>query len=149
MKVLVAPFTLSVRTECPTNIRSFLPTNPEPVQILEHCIGELRFRPLWIQILISQNQDTTGIARSRIRRPESSGMAHMQQSRRRGSNAPPIPISILFHAASLPVLLSESQAARSARLRDSPGRGTVTTGATFFLHPDPVGNAYSYSSPIP
>ncbi len=69
----------------------------EPMEILEHRIGEIRPGALRIQVFVAQNESASGVARSNIRGPEGSRVAHMQQSGGRWCDAPPVPAKKFAH----------------------------------------------------
>jgi hypothetical protein len=50
-----APFTLAIRAERTTNIRSFAPFQSEPEEILDAGFAKFRTAALWIEIFDSQN----------------------------------------------------------------------------------------------
>jgi hypothetical protein len=117
---VIAALALRIRAECPTNIRPFVPTDAEPVEVIEHRIGEIRFGALRIQILIAQNQGSGGIARSDVRDPEGARVAEVQQAGWRGRDASAIPGRRFAHADSLSAWGKVRSPGQTSNLRQTP-----------------------------
>jgi hypothetical protein len=88
-QIELSPLALGVWRIRTAAIRTFIPLNPEPLQILEYCENVLRPAPLRIEILIPKNQGAARITRPFRRNQKSPRMAKVEQAgwRRRNPSA--------------------------------------------------------------
>ena len=89
--IRIHPFTLIIGTEMPAAIRTLLPVQAKPAQIFDHSRNEFGPAAGAIQILVSQYQNATVLARPFLRSPESARMAKMHKAGRRRGEPPAIP----------------------------------------------------------
>src|SRR5215831_7106681 len=80
-------FALRIWLKRSAAVRSFLPIEPTPFQILIHCGQEFRFASRLIQVLVSQHQHALSFLCPLLRDPERPRMPNVKQACWRGSEA--------------------------------------------------------------
>src|SRR4051812_42726686 len=79
-----------------SNVRTFLPFDPEPAQVFIHRRDELRTAAVAVKIFVAKDKHAVGFAGSLVRCPEGLRVTEVKISGRRRRNA-----SAIRHAASL------------------------------------------------
>lgn len=129
-EVINVPFTLRVRSARSADVWTFLPLNPEPIEVLEHGAIELRPGSLLIQIVIAENQRASRVARTCCRNEKSRGVAEVQQPGWRGCQAATVGCCIWTELGHHGYILSQSRQGRRKTVylftisnREQPVRG--------------------------
>jgi len=84
---MFVPLALRVGRERSAAIRAFSPIDPEPTQILKHCLDKIGTATLGIKIFVSEDENSAPLAGSLGSRPESSSMPNVKKSGGRGRKA--------------------------------------------------------------
>ena len=83
-------FALIVGRKGTTAVRTFIPLEAKPFQIINHGAHELGPGAHAIEIFVAQHQHTIVFARALLRRPERASVSEMQMGGGRGGQAPAI-----------------------------------------------------------
>ena len=90
---------LRVRREGPADVGAFLPAEAEPAQVFKHRGDELGFAPVAVEILVANDQRAAPGLSALLRGPERPGVAEVQESSGRGSDASAI---VCHHLKTVP-----------------------------------------------
>src|SRR6266566_535887 len=90
LQVTRTPLALNIRGKRSADIRSFIPVQPEPVQILDHRVGKFSAATIAIQIFDPQKQLATGFPCTFLRPPERHRVTDVQKTGRRWCDTAPI-----------------------------------------------------------
>src|SRR5262245_7071682 len=82
--------TLLIRSCWPPTVRSFLPIQSEPSQILQHGRDELRSAPIQVEIFVAQDQHAAMCTSPFLSDPERAGVTQVQIARGRRGDSPAV-----------------------------------------------------------
>lgn len=80
-QIVFTPFALRVGLVVAAQVRTFLPADAEPTKIFEHRVIKLRTRPVLVEIVVAQDQDSLCFVCARCRGEKRGGVAQVQSSR--------------------------------------------------------------------
>ena len=90
-KIKTAALTLRIRAvsshRWAGKIRTFIPVESQPAEVIEHCLHELRARAMRIQVFIAEHEFPGARARPHVSHPEGARVAKVQVSGRRRRQA--------------------------------------------------------------